>query len=176
MADKKNKTDDSEVIEEAASVEINPIQFDANGIQLKADSEAKSVEDKWNSFIKKINSVLGDSKSNYFNELLTIHYPYDFGDDNPKMYTLQEVLFRLYNEYVVEAEKWAEIQNEKKDELRKKYPRTDADSDKRFNTAYIEWYETVAENYTGIIMEKISKILSLFIVNDMKILEDVFKI
>jgi hypothetical protein len=32
MADKKNKTDDSEVIEEAASVEINPIQFDANGI------------------------------------------------------------------------------------------------------------------------------------------------
>ena len=92
------------------------------------------------------------------------------------MYTLQEVLFRLYNEYVVEAEKWAEIQNEKKDELRKKYPRTDADSDKRFNTAYIEWYETVSENYTGIIMEKISKILSLFIVNDMKILEDIFKI
>lgn len=32
MADKKNMTDDSEVIEKAASVEINPMQSDANDI------------------------------------------------------------------------------------------------------------------------------------------------
>ena len=58
-------------------------------------------------------------------------YPYDFGDGDDKKFTLQEVFFHLYDEWVDASEKWFETQNRKKEELRKMYPGTDAKSNEK---------------------------------------------
>lgn len=120
----------------------------------------------------KLNAKVAVAK-NQLRELLMTEYPYDFGEGADKKYTLQEVFFRLYDEYVEETEKWAEIQNKKKEELRKKYPGKDAASNEEYNNAYLEWYETVAEGHLNVIDEKMSKVISVFTPNDMKILEGI---
>lgn len=120
----------------------------------------------------KLNAKVAEAK-NQLRELLMTEYPYDFGDGDEKKYTLQEVFFRLYDEWVAESEKWSEVQNAKKEELKKKYPGTDADSNMKYNDAYLEWYETVAESYLNVINEKMSKVISVFTPNDMKILEGI---
>lgn len=120
----------------------------------------------------KLNAKVAEAK-NQLRELLMTEYPYDFGDGDDKKYTLQEVFFRLYDEWVAESEKWSEVQNAKKEELKKKYPGTDADSNMKYNDAYLEWYETVAESYLNVINEKMSKVISVFTPNDMKILEGI---
>lgn len=120
----------------------------------------------------KLNARIAEAK-NQLRELLMTKYPYDFGDGDNKTYTLQEVFFRLYDEWVAASEKWAEIQNNKKEELRKKYPGTDAKSNAKYNDAYLEWYETVAESNLNVINEKMSKVISVFTPNDMKILEGI---
>ena len=101
-------------------------------------------------------------------------YPYDFGDGDDKKFTLQEVFFHLYDEWVDASEKWFETQNRKKEELRKMYPGTDAKSNEKINDAYLEWYEMVAESNINAINEKLSKVISVFTPNDMKILEGIF--
>lgn len=83
----------------------------------------------------KLNAKVAEAK-NQLRELLMTEYPYDFGDGDEKKYTLQEVFFRLYDEWVAESEKWSEVQNAKKEELKKKYPGTDADSNMKYNDAY----------------------------------------
>lgn len=120
----------------------------------------------------KLNSKVAEAK-NRLRELLMTEYPYDFGDGDDKKYTLQEVFFRLYDEWIEASEKWSEIQNKKKDELRKVFPSTDAKSNEKYNDAYLEWYETVAESNLNAINEKMSKVISVFTPNDMKILEGI---
>lgn len=120
----------------------------------------------------KLNAKIANAK-NELRQLLLTDYPYDFGDGADKKYTLQEVFFRLYDEWVDANEKWSELMNEKKDELRKLYPGTDLQSNTKYNDAYLEWYETVAESYLTAINEKMSKVLSVFSPNDMKILEGI---
>lgn len=120
----------------------------------------------------KLNAKIAKAK-NQLRELLMTKYPYDFGDGDDKTYTLQEVFFRLYDEWIEVSEKWSETQNNKKEELRKKYPGTDAISNTKYNDAYLEWYETVAESNLNAINEKMSKVISVFTPNDMKILEGI---
>ena len=120
----------------------------------------------------KLNGKIAAAK-NQLRELLLTEYPYDFGDGVDKKYTLQEVFFRLYDEWVKEAEKWAKVQNTKKDELREKYPKTDAASNMKYNDEYLEWYESNAETHLNAINEKMSKVISVFTPNDMKILEGI---
>ena len=115
----------------------------------------------------KINRSLGEYK-NKLRQLLISEYPYDFGDGSDKVYTLQEVYFRLYDEYVEEMHRWNDLQQQKKDELRKEF---EIDSD--YERAYLEWYENNADLYLNEINEKRSKVLSVFSPNDMKILEGV---
>ena len=43
----------------------------------------------------------------------------------------------------------------------------------KYNDAYLEWYETAAEGYLNDINEKMSKVISVFTPNDMKILEGI---
>lgn len=121
----------------------------------------------------KLNSKIAVAK-NQLRELLMTEYPYDFGDGDDKKCTLQEVFFRLYDEWVDASEKWSETQNRKKEELRGIYPGTDDKSNEKFNDAYLEWYETVAESNINAINEKLSKVISVFTPNDMKILEGIF--
>ena len=120
----------------------------------------------------KLNEKIAVAKSQ-LRQLLMTEYPYDFGNGFDKTYTLQEVFFSLYDDWAGESEKWAEGQNNKKEELRRKYPETDADSNMKYNDAYLEWYETVAEGYLNVINEKMSKVISVFTPNDMKILEGI---
>lgn len=120
----------------------------------------------------KLNLKIAEAK-NQLRQLLMTEYPYDFGDGSDKKYTLQEVFFRLYDEWIEQSEKWAEMQANKKEELRKKYPESDVESNRLFNDKYLEWYETVAESCLNGINEKMSKVISVFTPNDMKILEGI---
>ena len=121
----------------------------------------------------KLNSKIAVAK-NQLRDLLMTEYPYDFGDGDDKKFTLQEAFFRLYDEWVDASEKWSETQNRKKEELRKMHPGTDAKSNEKINDAYLEWYEMVAESNINAINEKLSKVISVFTPNDMKILEGIF--
>lgn len=120
----------------------------------------------------KLNEKIAVAK-NQLRELLMTEYPYDFGDGDTKTYTLQEVFFRLYDDWVAESEKWSEVRDNKMAELRKKYPDADPESNRKYNDAYLEWYETTAESYLNVVNEKMSKVISVFTPNDMKILEGI---
>lgn len=120
----------------------------------------------------KLNEKVARAK-NELRQLLMTEYPYDFGDGSDRTYTLQEVFFRLYDDWVAASEEWAKLQSDKKEELRKAYPGTDAASNTLYNDKYYEWYEDVAESYLNQINEKMSKVISVFTPNDMKILEGI---
>lgn len=120
----------------------------------------------------KLNEKVARAK-NELRQLLMTEYPYDFGDGSDRTYTLQEVFFRLYDEWVEASEKWAKLQSDKKEELRKAYPGTDAANNALYNDKYYEWYEDVAESHLNQINEKMSKVISVFTPNDMKILEGI---
>lgn len=115
----------------------------------------------------KINKTLAEQKTR-LRQLLISDYPYDFGDGSETVYSLQEVYFRLYDEYMAEVTRWNKVQQEKKTELQKKFP-----INSEYNEAYLEWYEHNAELYLNEIEEKKSKILSVFSPNDMKTLEGI---
>lgn len=117
----------------------------------------------------KLNEKIAAAKTQ-LRELLLTAYPYDFGDGSNKAYTLQEVFYRLYDEYVAEEKAWAEKQNVAKEKLRKQHPGTDAASNQKYNDAYLEWYETVAQSQITALNEKRAKVLSVFSPNDMDIL------
>ncbi|WP_052356236.1 hypothetical protein [Bacteroides timonensis] len=117
----------------------------------------------------KLNEKIAVAK-NQLRELLLTIYPYDFGEGDNKTYTLQEVFYRLYDEYVAEEKAWAEKQNAAKERLRKLFPGTDAASNMKYNDAYLEWYETVAQSQITALNEKRAKVLSVFSPNDMDIL------
>lgn len=121
----------------------------------------------------KLNAKIATAK-NQLRELLLTTYPYDFGDGTTNAYTLQEVFYRLYDEYVAAEQAWSEKQNRKKEELRKLYPDTSSDEDNtHYNDSYLQWYETVARSETLLLNEKRSKVLSVFSPNDMEILDGV---
>lgn len=124
-------------------------------------------ESALNTLTPKLNKQVTELK-NQLRQLLLSEYPYDFGDGIETKYTLQQVYFKLYDDYITALNEWSKIKNDKKDELQKKYP---IKSD--YNEAYIEWHETEAEKYLRAIDEKKSKVLAVFSPNDMKILEGV---
>lgn len=62
----------------------------------------------------KLNAKVAKAK-NELRQLLMTEYPYDFGDGSDKTYTLQEVFFRLYDDWVDASEKWAKLQSDKKE-------------------------------------------------------------
>ena len=91
----------------------------------------------------KLNEKIAKAK-NQLRELLLTPYPYDFGDENTKSYTLQEVFYRLYDDYVAAERAWSEKQNKKKEALRKIYPDTSEENNIHYNNEYLQWYEAVA--------------------------------
>lgn len=118
----------------------------------------------------KLNAKIAAAK-NQLRDLLMTEYPYDFGDD--KTYTLQEVFFKLYDEWVAAEKEWADEQNAQKAKLRKDFPGDDAVSNMKYNDAYLTWYEAIAASRLTEINEKFSKVISVFTPNDMKILEGI---
>ena len=71
---------------------------------------------------------------------------------------------------MAEKKAWAEKQNAAKERLRKLYPSTDAAGNLKYNEAYLEWYETVAQSQIMALNEKRAKVLAVFSPNDMDIL------
>jgi len=124
-------------------------------------------ESALNTLTPKLNKQVTELK-NQLRQLLLSDYPYDFGNGIETKYNLQQVYFKLYDDYITALNEWSKIQNNKKEELRKKYP---LKSD--YKEAYIEWHETEAERYLSAIDEKKSKVLAVFSPNDMKVLEGV---
>lgn len=118
----------------------------------------------------KLNAKVAAAK-NQIRDLLMTDYPYDFGDQ--KTYTLQEVFFKLYDEWVQAEKEWADEQNAEKKRLRLIYPGEDAKSNVKYNDAYLEWYESVAKSRLTAINEKFSELIAVFTDNDMKILEGI---
>lgn len=115
---------------------------------------------------EQIQKIANGDVCNQLRELLQTPYPYDSSDGNTQ-YTLQEVFYRLYDEYVSAEQAWSKKQEKKKEELRKLYPDTSSEEDNaRYHDAYQQWYETVARNETVRLNEKRSKVLSIFCPND----------
>lgn len=119
-----------------------------------------------------LNAKVADAK-NKLRQLLMTKYDYDFDEKVKKEYTLQEVFFKLYDEWVAAKESWLNEQAEKKKELRESYPETGAQDNEKFNDAYLEWYEQYSESRISELNEKLAKVIAVFTPNDMEILEGV---
>ncbi len=120
----------------------------------------------------KLNAKIQDAKNSLRSMLMT-PYPYDFGNGMDTSLTLQQVFFRLYDEWVKLKMEWSKLQADKKDELAKKYGTESAEANAAQQNEYLEWYQTVAEGYLEGLNECYSKILAVFSPNDMKIIEGI---
>lgn len=125
-----------------------------------------------NMLTPKLNGKLFEAKSKLRKALMT-PYPYNFGNGEVEVLTLEQVFYRLYAEYVEAKEKWAQKQLDKKTELEKKYPEDTDDDYKRREDEYIEWYGIVAEAEVLIVEEKLGKVLNVFSPGDMEIINGI---
>lgn len=116
-----------------------------------------------------LNSKLFDAKSKLRKVLMT-PYPYNFGDGLTVDFTLQQVFYRLYSEYVDAKQAWAKVQLEKKIELDTKYPGTAPEDNRNKQNDYLDWYETTAESQLLKVNEKLGKVLNVFSPGDMEII------
>lgn len=120
----------------------------------------------------KLNSKIQEAKSNLRSMLMT-PYPYDFGNGMENNLTLQQVFFRLYDDWVKLKMEWSKLQTDKKAELARKYNSGSAEDNASQQNEYLTWYQTVAEGYLEGLNEQYSKILAVFSPNDMKIIEGI---
>lgn len=102
---------------------------------------------------------------NRLRTVLRSPYPYDFGDGLVENMTVEQVFYRLYNDYVEEKSNWNRMQLDKKKELEMSIIDPVVRNDK-----YLEWYGTVAEAARVNLEEKHGRVLSVFSPNDMDII------
>ena len=119
----------------------------------------------------KLNPELARAK-NVLRTMLTTQIKYDF-DDGPVEATFQQIFYRLYEEWVEEKRKWAKVQSDKKAEIRAKYGDNTDKNKKKIEEEYLEWYQIEAEPYLLAVEAKLGKVLGLFSVDDMQIIEGV---
>lgn len=124
-----------------------------------------ALSPKLNPNISKLKNILRD----------VLNTPYNYHTDEGVFIksTLQQVFYKLYNEYVLEKQKWSELQNNKLQELEEKYSDKSDESNERKQNEYLEWYETVAESNLAMIEAKLGKVLGVFSINDMKLIESI---
>lgn len=116
-----------------------------------------------------LNGKLFDAKSKLRKVLMT-PYPYNFREGLTTGFTLQQVFYRLYGDYVDAKQVWAKVQLEKKIELDAKYPGETKDSNRNKQNDYLDWYETTAESQLLKVQEKLGKVLNVFSPGDMEII------
>jgi hypothetical protein len=118
----------------------------------------------------RLNGKLFDAKTKLRKVLMT-PYTYDFGDGSPSTgLTLQQVFYKLYEEYVAVKQEWAQKQVDKKTELEKKYPGNTVEENRKKQNEYLDWYETTAEPQELRVEEKLGKVLCVFSPGDMEII------
>lgn len=122
----------------------------------------------------KLNKKIQESKTK-LRDMLMSPYPYDFGNGIETGLTLQQVFYRLYDQWVDMKKQWAKKQADEKAGLEKKYGSGSKEDNEKLQNAYLEWYETVAEGYLEGLNEQYGKILAVFSPNDMKIIEGVLE-
>lgn len=112
----------------------------------------------------KLNKDLFELK-NQLRKVLMTPYPYDFGEGVVYDLNVEQVFYRLYNDYVEEKAKWSKAQLAKKAELEDLIIDPVAREDK-----YLEWYGAVAESERVHLEEKRGRVLSVFSPDDMNII------
>lgn len=120
----------------------------------------------------KLNPNINKAK-NILRELLESSYSYTLDNGTKFDGTLQQVFYRLYEEWILEKKKWNLVQYEKQEELNTKYSGGSEEDATNIRNEYLEWYEDVAESYLSAIEAKFGKVLGIFSVNDMKIIEGI---
>ncbi|MDI6552916.1 hypothetical protein [Leuconostoc falkenbergense] len=111
-------------------------------------------------------------------KMLASPYTYNFGNGDETS-TLQQVFYRLYDEWIAEKKHWAEVQTAKRKELRAIYPKTAKDDlsqkaiddENNYQEEFLAWFQDNAETYLVAIEEKLGKILGIFSINDMRIIQ-----
>jgi cell division septum initiation protein DivIVA len=120
----------------------------------------------------KLNAKIAEAK-NILRRMLMTPYSYDFGEGVVTGLTLQQVFYRLYDQWIERKQAWIKAQVDKQAELRDKYPATSATNNELYQDEYLNWYQTVAEGYLEGLNEQMGKILGVFSPNDMKIIEGI---
>lgn len=135
-------------------------------------SPAQQYSSALDIFSPKLNAKIQEAKSNLRSMLMT-PYPYDFGNGMENNLTLQQVFFRLYDEWAKLKMEWTKLQMDKKAELAQKYNSGSAEDNAAQQNEYLTWYQAIAEGYLEGLNEQYSKILAVFSPNDMKIIEGI---
>ena len=120
----------------------------------------------------KLNGKLFEAKTK-LREVLMTPYPYNFGDGSQDVLTLEQVFYRLYNDYVEAKRAWAQKQLDKKNELAKKYPQETEEAYTKRDDEFLDWYGTVAESEELVVEEKLGKVLNVFSPGDMEIINGI---
>lgn len=116
----------------------------------------------------------------HLRKILATPYTYNLGYGDEKS-TLQQVFYRLYDEWVVTKQKWAIKQTDIRNEIRKRYfnpsenltPEAAATNEAKYQEEFSIWYQDNAEPFLAGIEEKQGKILSIFSINDMRIIQGI---
>lgn len=125
-----------------------------------------------NMLTPKLNGKLFEAKTK-LREVLMTPYPYNFGDGDTSVLTLEQVFYRLYGEYVDAKQKWAQKQLDKRNELKKKYPGETTQSYVRQEDEFLEWYGVAAESEELLVQEKLGMVLNVFSPGDMEIINGI---
>lgn len=125
-----------------------------------------------NMLTPKMNGKLFEAKTK-LREVLMTPYPYNFGDGDTSVLTLEQVFYRLYGEYVEAKQKWAQKQLDKRNELKKKYPGETTQSYVRQEDEFLEWYGVAAESEELVVQEKLGMVLNVFSPGDMEIINGI---
>lgn len=125
-----------------------------------------------NMLTPKMNGKLFEAKTK-LREVLMTPYPYNFGDGDTSVLTLEQVFYRLYGEYVETKQKWAQKQLDKRNELKKKYPGETTQSYVRQEDEFLEWYGVAAESEELLVQEKLGMVLNVFSPGDMEIINGI---
>lgn len=125
-----------------------------------------------NMLTPKMNGKLFEAKTK-LREVLMTPYPYNFGDGDTSVLTLEQVFYRLYGEYVETKQKWAQKQLDKRNELKKKYPGETTQSYVRQEDEFLEWYGVAAESEELLVKEKLGMVLNVFSPGDMEIINGI---
>ncbi len=140
--------------------------FDASFIS--AADNGKTLPNQYKTALSmlspKLNKDLFELK-NRLREVLMTPYPYDFGEGMVENMTVEQVFYRLYNEYVEAKTAWNQKQIDKKDELERQIIDKNVREDK-----YLEWYGVVAESEQVRLEEKLGRVLNVFSPADMDVI------
>lgn len=116
----------------------------------------------------KLNPKIYDMKQ-MLRDLLNMPYEYITQEGEVIKGTVQQIFYMLYEDWIDAKKDWNQMQLDEKRRLLNLYP----EDPKKALNEYDEWYQTVADGYLTRLSGKMGKILAVFSVNDMKLIESI---